>query len=159
MSFSSWVMPLFMTPWEDAINLGVTFCYKNLVQFQGNTSILYLIQNSLPPAQVWPCLQDSVQEGGWALFSHFLVWDREGAAWHLSDGSACLGGGPQPLPAPQDVHRTPFATCPTLNSRLWSDTTFLGHHLWALSVSWLSALLSTFRPWYISLLLELIYPR
>lgn len=54
MSFSSWVTPLFMTPWEDAINLGVTFCHKNLVQFQGNTSILYLIQNSLPPAQVWP---------------------------------------------------------------------------------------------------------
>lgn len=156
-------------------NLGITFCYKILVQFQRNTSILCLIQNFHPPAQVWsvsPELRTGKGIGLCSLTFWFGTgcgqpgWHHADVLWchlllHVADVHVYLGGGIQLLPAPPGLPQDSLGQLPwlTLDFCFCLNIPFLGHHLWAHFVSWLSALSSPLWPCYISLLLELICPQ
>lgn len=122
-------------------NLGITSHYKNLVQFQDNTSVVYLIQNTLPPAQMWPVSPGF--SAGWGLGFVLSLpgqrrgggsWHRSLMVWchlllHMDDVCAFLGGGPQLHLAPPGLPRDSLGHLPWLvpNSHFRLDVAFLDH--------------------------------
>lgn len=121
-------------------NLGITSHYKNLVQFQDNTSDVHLIENTLPLAQMWPVSpgwglgfvlslpgQGRGGEGKTAWHSSHMVWRH--LLLHMEDVCAFLGGSLQLHLEPPGLPWDSLGHLPWLtpNSYFWLDVPCLDH--------------------------------